>query len=119
MSEYDPELVERMVALVRKIAEEADRFQIETGSLDSDFLLAEGSALAARESRTIVAMLPEPVDPDLIEAREFIVRFNGPHAEVGYTKSVREGRLDDNEDLQLFLAAIKRGRELQALEDKA
>ena len=49
--EIAPEIVERCVALVRG--------------------LADGSIVAAGypEARAIVALLPEPVDPDLIEAR--------------------------------------------------
>lgn len=95
------ELVERMVALVRGIRG--------SGSLcyakEVEHLYDEASAIAA--------LLPEPVDPDLIEARKIVAERNGNlRIECGYRQRVLDGQEDDHPAVMNTLAAIKRGREL-------
>lgn len=62
------------------------------------------------EARAIVAELPKPVDPDLVEAREICAlaqhpRFSSPEAAESY----RLGAYDSDTCVQHALAAIKRG----------
>ncbi len=96
------ELVERMVEFVRMCA-------------DSSYMKC--SAIK-EEAESIAALLPEPVDPDMVEARELIARacawFNEDPAEM--VKNIRAGLWDYPDVAQGLVAdtyaAIKRGREL-------
>ena len=90
MTPYPDEAVERAIALVRKMAEAAPR------SPD------------AIEAADIVALLPVPVDPDLLLAREMAEFFWEP---ASY--KIRIGAHDDKPGVQACLAAIKKGRELE------
>lgn len=96
----DPALVARMVAHCRGVV---DRFK----NLSS----TNNPELA--EAREIVAMLPKPVDPDVIEARRIALRFSLP-ASVGSLSSYRVGlgEFDNHDVMNALTAAIKRGREL-------
>lgn len=68
------------------------------------------------EVRAIVAELPKPVDPDLIEAREwFIGRGGGIDADKDIVDEVRQGAADHSDEIQIFLGGLKRGRELSSL----
>lgn len=89
--EVGPEVVERCIALVRAAAER------ERTGYNWTFP-QEWHA----EARAIVALLPEPVDGDLVEARKICERINPEmHAVSGDLEEVA-------------LAAIKRGRALAA-----
>jgi hypothetical protein len=93
--EIGPEVVERMVALVRHAAVSA-------------------SGHTKEEARAIAALLPEPVDPDLVEARKLVAERNGNlRIECGYRQQVLDGQEDDHPAVINTLAAIKRGRELE------
>lgn len=102
------ELVERMITCVRGLAahwETADPIDIDR---------------RIEEARAIVAELPAPVDPDLIEAREVVCGYHhDKHPEspwhVEQAAAVRAGVRDSMLDVQAALFGIKRGRELAAL----
>ena len=67
------------------------------------------------EVRAIVAKLPEPVDPDPIEARElFIESEGGVDADATVVAEVRRGDADVSDEVQLLLKGIKRGRKLES-----
>jgi hypothetical protein len=112
MSEVSPELVERMVALVTRMAGKS--------SIGASFKEESPISWDSRhydEARAIADHLPKPVDPDLIEARELVA------AAVAYGRSTyiplspsvddfRSGAADAGTLIANTLAAIKRGREL-------
>jgi len=93
------DLVERMVELVRDL--HADHVKHGSHDYVQDFVL---------RTAAIVAELPNPVDPDLIEARKVA-------AETfyrGVTDDVLAGEYDDKgRVVKCCLAGIKRGRELE------
>lgn len=104
---------ERALALVKRMAEwlaESDRSQIDK------------SLYWQSEARAIVAAL-EPVDGDLVEAREIcassaISEYDDPgNREVtlgsDLARHYRDGSYDKNSDMRRALAAIKRGRQLE------
>ena len=82
--EISQELVERMAALVRAVAD-----------VPKDSAL--GQSGYASEARAIVAELPKPVDPDLIEAEAIFGKWQG----------------GDQKMIDMVLSAIRRGRELE------
>lgn len=95
------ECIQRMEALVRKMASTV-LIRYDPRDIDArDLPLGD-----YREAAAIVAMLPEPVDPDQIEARVIVRKVLGiygpmcPH--------------DKSADIAIALAALKRGRELAA-----
>lgn len=97
MSDISPELVERMVVLVRDL--HADHLRYNLHDRQQDF---------CQRTAAIVAELPEPVDPDMIEARELVcVRQH-----VGQANIIREGKMDHMLDVRAAFDGIKRGREL-------
>jgi len=98
------ELQARMVALVRRCADSA---------------MASGDLYTMREATAIVAELPQPVDPDLLEAREVAIATVGDRdwPQV-WAKEVRAGQYDRESRVRVALAAIKRGRELAERERK-
>lgn len=88
------EAVERMMAVLRELAQETPRTTQQTRIWN--------------EIRAIVSLLPEPVDPDLVEAREMACAgLNPPMA-----KSVRVGEYDACPTVLYRIEGIKRGREL-------
>lgn len=96
-----PELVERMVALVRDL--HADHLRYNLHDRQQDFCV---------RTAAIVAELPEPVDPDLIEVRALAATV-GLHFGLAERLSyIADGRGDNWYETQLALAALKRGREL-------
>lgn len=97
--ERDPALWDRMEALVRDLA-----------SRDGACFVGE----IKHEAQAIVADLPKPVDPDLIEARKLAASFSD-REDVNHADYL-SGDLDSGGEVQGFLAAIKRGRELAAPE---
>jgi hypothetical protein len=96
MSEISPELVERMVALVRRCA-------------NASRTSAEQTEIGA-EARSMLKELPEP---DLIEARGFFIKRHGHDVSDQFATYARQGAYDKDEEMQLWLSAIKRGRELE------
>jgi hypothetical protein len=68
------------------------------------------------EVNAIVAELPEPVDPDLIEARKLVAqRYRKEDCPLSYHQvhaAIMLGEDDATQSVQNCLAAIKRGREL-------
>lgn len=99
----EPELVERMVALVREMG----------GNSSIGMPFDEASAVRYSSThyslaRGIVDALPKPVDPDLIEARKMAA---DAHPQVTTTNFL-DGRADKGCAVQYRLAGIKRGREL-------
>lgn len=100
---YDiaPELVERMVAHFRAVVAKFPS----PATQKTDPLL--------KEAREIVALLPKPIDPDLIEARLIVVRLALPGRYDGITGfAAGAGDADEKPYTRAVLAAIKRGREL-------
>ncbi len=108
MSDISPELVDKMVTLVRTMAACGE-------PLTDHFIKGSGAYFAYRDAKAIAALLPEPVDPDLIEARELAIKHCtnvGTTGEGIDEYAVREGRYDQGYAVRGMLAAIKRGREL-------
>jgi len=92
------EMLDRMEALVRRVAS------------------AKGHTTYSDEARAIVAELPEPVDPDLITARELVASSLDDlttATTAGWTRmaSLREGKWDDSTAVRKALAALRRARE--------
>jgi len=83
------EVVERMVALVRGMA--ADDIY----------------GVRFSEARAITTLLPKPVDPDLIEAREIAARNVGS---LGIVNMILQGGMDEGCSVKCALAGIKYGR---------
>jgi len=55
----------------------------------------------------------EPVDPLLIEAREIVARVVGAGGASWFGGEFRKGKCDDHQSMQVALAALKRGREIE------
>lgn len=108
--ERDPALWDRMEALVRSLSEAKS-------SAGEDPRWYPISKHAISEARAIVADLPKPVDPDLIEARE--VCFRESLSESREDSTYLKGGLDNSLSMRCALAAIKRGRELSRQGDAA
>lgn len=88
--DISPEVVEKLVAFVRNLASSSSASPI------------------FRQAADLVALLPEPVDPDLIEARKLAGALN----QGGSTEQWLSGKWDDGPAVQWHLAGIKRGRQL-------
>lgn len=92
-----PDVTTRMEALVRRMVE-------------------QDPALYWRdirdEARAIVALLPEPVDPDLIEARECVAEVYEQSGRVDLAQQTRDGQQDNRLRVQSARLALARGREL-------
>lgn len=100
-----PDLTARMEALVRKLATWT---WVAHTNADKDYA----------EARAIVALLPEPVDPDLIEARRLVAeKFDGGTKSLA-GDAVRAGARDHAHDVQLAYDCIKRGRALALAGEK-
>lgn len=110
-NEIAPETVERMVALVRGLSDP---------QIDARY------NLGVSDARAIAALLPEPVDPDLVEARQIaadaIFPTPAPNGatedQVRLRNAILAGKRD-NEPAAVgaILKAIKRGRELAKAEN--
>ena len=92
--DISPELVERLVKAARDVVKA-------WGS--NPFIDDNYKAL-----RAIVAELPEPIDPDLLEARKLACVGR----DEATAKGVMAGEYDGWTVVQYHLAGIKRGREL-------
>ncbi len=98
----DEKLIERMVALTRRVA------------ADMDGTIGDAQAL--------VALLPEPIDPDILEVQQLFETqrdnwFLSPHSthtNDGYSRTgkIAEGN-SEYWEAKAVLAGIKRGRELE------
>lgn len=105
--EISPELVERMVALVRAYGHGAGLA----------FEQATGRSVFA-EAMLLADLLPEPVDPDLIEAREIVASGHDVYAAESPWHANEAVKVRAGQDDRLFrvadtFAGIKRGRELE------
>ena len=102
MSEIAPELVSRMIALIETVAANGKN-------------TSSGVMGYADEAKAIIALLPEPVDPDLIEARKISLAYGLPAALHRLTmRRTKAGEADGKVAIQSVLEALKRGRELEA-----
>lgn len=101
MSEIPQGLVDRMIVLMRNFAQGSER------------TIPEATSLLRDCAKCILAELPKPVDPDLIEARAFVAGTPHPFGDAGWPLTVLSGTVDDGTLMQIALAAIKRGRELE------
>lgn len=98
-------LEQRMEDLVRRIASVRD------GCDGAVYSFREGVAAEwEAEAVAIVAELPDPVDPDLIEARKISVGFKSG---LKIEDEILAGKRDDEEAIQAILKAIQRGRALE------
>lgn len=101
--QISPEVVERMASIVREVS--------------TWTWIGQSSAKATyAEARAIAALLPKPVDPDLIEARAIAAAHhhdNPPCERAGY---IGRGEGENWWEERCILVAIKRGRELAAQE---
>jgi hypothetical protein len=88
-----PDVTARMEALVRTVADETSL----TSWLDH-----------TAEARAIVALLPEPVDPDLIQAREVCASVAAVRGDDGLAAEYRAGELDEQFEMQTALVAFRR-----------
>lgn len=105
--EVGPEVVERMIALVRRLSASLDKGSTVFPSLSSMEHYAE--------ARAIVALLPEPVDADLVEARRIAVeQLTAPGQSEVFLGLIADGTNDHYSEVRIALAAIKRGRALAA-----
>ncbi len=98
MTDIPDALVERMVALVHLMA---NRSTPTTRENDAD---------ENYEARAIAALLPKPIDPDLITAREIAVRVWRDGGAVHCAKAANQGRMDDESVVRAALAALKYAR---------
>lgn len=101
MTDLSPETVGKLVALVRRMAL-ADKAEF--------VAMGTGCREAYAEADAIVAELPEPVDPDLAEARAMAASFSDRN-DVSHADFMN-GDMDSGDEVQQLLAAIKRGRAL-------
>jgi hypothetical protein len=106
MSEMKPEVIERMVALVRAMGGNSS-----FGRPYQDGETIQFSSSHYDTARAIVTALPVPVDPDLIEARRISISFKSGER---ISSEILAGERDSEEAVQAILVAIKRGRELAA-----
>jgi len=105
--DISPEVVERAIALLRRYVSDC-----RTCSVAGYFLT---------EARAIVALLPEPADPDIAEVREDLALFYEKENESGSAPipycadmiaEVRAGKRDHEAPIRFGLIALKRGRQL-------
>ncbi len=109
-NEISAEVVDRMAALVRDaVAISRDGKNIFKG------VSRERTEAFLGEAIAIDALLPKPVDPDLIEARKIAKSYGIIEIENGLTDErtvIGCGYADRNPSIGAVLRAIKRGREL-------
>ena len=76
---------------------------------DTAGMKAIGDVLSELQVKVRAVLLPEPMDPDLIEARKLAHEFAGDRA--GW-QGILEGKHDSSPAITQLITAIKRGREL-------
>lgn len=95
-----PDVTARMEALVRKMADGR-------GHMTND----------CKEARAIVALLPEPVDGDVLEARGVCAGIAHRRGDPGLAAEYTAGELDQQFEMEAVVATI-RGRELALAGEK-
>lgn len=70
-------------------------------------------AQVVQDARDALALLPEPVDADLVEARECVAAVYEAASRHDLAKITRNGGQDKRLRVQSALAAIRRGRALE------
>lgn len=94
-------IAKRMEALVRRVAD------------DEHFSDSAEARAVTREARAIVALLPEPVDADLVEARKLACENSRWDRSSDQWRDVMTGKQDRIPMVSVALAAIRRGRALE------
>lgn len=102
------EMLGRMEAFVRKLHAETSEGD---GGFVADMANSECDNELKEELFAIVAELPAPVDPDLLYVRQ-TVGHAVPRMMSG-DKNILNGDYDDELSVQVPLACLKRGRELE------
>lgn len=103
--EIAPELVARMVALVRQMNEKG------RNSIGLSMPLRDWTAEAYAEAIAIAAELPAPVDPDLVEARAIVALAQHPDfSPKNAADRYRKGDWDGDTAVKRAVAAIKAAR---------
>ncbi len=100
MTDIPDEIVQRMVTLVREMAPGIR-------CLTSDII----------EARAIVALLPEPVDPDGLVVQDLVIESGWDERPLWKCRNTGDRRMDSSADLAY--RAVKRGRELANQERKS
>lgn len=95
-AEITQELAVRMAALVRNIVNYEAVDDIEKPLAD--------------EARAIVALLPEPVDPDEAEVLAILTKYYNEHGFPSLAYHAAAGH--DSDDFQVGMLILARGREL-------
>jgi len=108
MTDISDEVVERMVAFTRQLAGEAE----------PTVFRAEAAHGIRDEARAIVALLPEPLDPDLQIVRQLFAEYAEQSPPCTRAAYIGRGEGDQWFETSIALLALKRGREL-ALSDTA
>lgn len=104
----DPALVARMVALIRGMG---DAYLCAVTPMDLP--TRQFDMRHYGEARDIARLLPKPIDPDLIEAREVARKcLDTREQSFGFLDGIARGKRDEYSEVRIALAAIKRGREL-------
>lgn len=103
------EMLDRMEALTRYIVEHCNP----DGSLKIPVTDSRHTKHLTSEAYAIVALLPEPVDPDIQLSRDIAAAACAKAGEgVDYCQNMRDGEYDLSRMCVATLAGIKRGREL-------
>ncbi len=79
--------------------------------------ISSGIARAIRLGAGLIAEHEEqPVDPLLVEARDFLMAYKGPslHHDLN---DYRDGDRDDSNEMRLVVTALRRGMELARAKD--
>lgn len=98
------DIAKRMEAFVRRAAVDLDH---EQGPVECALQM---------EARSIVALLHEPIDPNLLECRKIGAEISKKHSalhQIMRPQSWEDGDNDDSHKMELMLAAIRRGRALE------
>lgn len=104
-SELPAGLVEQMVAFVHKCAGRYDHKATDKHQSVNDLV---------NDAISLVALLPEPVDPDLIEARTMESDASEANGFIDYALEVRRGEHDDDGPVRCRYEGIIRGRLLES-----
>ena len=104
------DLAKRMEALVRDMA------AMPCKNKYPDVVIGRAARIAFNEARAIVALLPEPVDADLVEARSIIADafrdYSGDEGDDS-ARMVEEGKMDDAGSVKRIVDYARRIRALE------
>jgi hypothetical protein len=104
-SEVGPEVVERCIDLCEAVIAQKPFVRHPDGP---------GIIYEARDLLPLLkALLPEPVDADLVEARELEATAAEANGFEEYARNIRAGEYDDDGPVRCTLNGIKRGRALE------